>query len=107
MLLINQPSLAITNVHLYFPGQQLPARNNSTTSRFAEAKPVPFDVPFGKCIFLDTTFLPGTVTLQLFGHEIELLPRALIIDHQEHPWLPESTNTLHSMPDPIETTAHH
>jgi hypothetical protein len=30
--------------------------------------------------------LPGTVTLRLFGHEIELLPRVLIIDRKEHPW---------------------
>jgi len=35
---------------------------------------------------MDTTFLPGTVAFQLFGHEIELLPRVLIIDHEEHPW---------------------
>jgi hypothetical protein len=44
---------------------------------------------------MDTTFLPGTVTLQVFNHEIELLPRVLVIDGQEHPWLSESTITLH------------
>jgi hypothetical protein len=24
----------------------------------------------------------------LFGHEIELLPRVLVLDHSKHPWLP-------------------
>ena len=37
-------------------------------------------------IFQDPTFLPGTVTLRQFGHEIELLPRVLIIDKKEIPW---------------------
>jgi len=56
---------------------------------------VPYEVPFGTCVFMDTTFLPGTVTLRLYGHEIELLPRVLVIDQQEHPWISDSTITLH------------
>jgi hypothetical protein len=36
---------------------------------------------------MDTTFLPGTVSFtNIFGHDIELLPRVLIIDRQEHSW---------------------
>jgi hypothetical protein len=35
---------------------------------------------------MDPTFLPGTLTFRLFGHEIELLPRVLMLDHQEHLW---------------------
>jgi hypothetical protein len=35
---------------------------------------------------MDTTFLPGTLTLQVFGHEIELLPRVLVVDLKEHSW---------------------
>jgi hypothetical protein len=46
---------------------------------------------------MDTTFFPGTVTLRLFEHEIELVPRVLVIDLQEHPWLSESTITMHSV----------
>jgi len=30
---------------------------------------------------------------------VELLPRVMVIDHQERPWLSESVNTLH----PLET----
>lgn len=94
-ILINQPALAITNMQVYFPGQTVTNPAAEGTWLFSQAQPVPFDVPFGSCVFLDTTFLPGTVTLQLFGHEIELLPRVLIIDHQEHPWLSQGPITLH------------
>jgi hypothetical protein len=41
---------------------------------------------------MDTTFLPGTITFQLFGHEIELMPRVMMIDHEEKQWL--SSNIL-------------
>ena len=51
-------------------------------------------VPFGECIFDDLMYLPGTVTLNLFGHEIELLPRVLIINHQPQPWVSGTTIQL-------------
>jgi hypothetical protein len=115
VMVIDQPSLGITNVQISFPGQLLPAtdavgavaserlgRSSPTTNHqstfttlvFAQPRAVPYDVPFGKCVFMDTTFLPGTVTFRLFDHEIELLPRVLIIDHQEHPWRAEATIAL-------------
>ena len=31
-------------------------------------------------------FLPGVVTMNLLGHEIELMPRTLVIDKKEIPW---------------------
>ena len=39
---------------------------------------------------MNTTVPPGTVTFQLFGRELELLPRVLVIDWQEHSWRPET-----------------
>ncbi|HZR17131.1 MAG TPA: hypothetical protein VFE51_07375, partial [Verrucomicrobiae bacterium] len=60
--------------------------------------------PFGKCVFMDTTFLPGTIALEVFNHEVELRPRDLVIDRQEHPWLSESTITLHPLTN--EPAAH-
>ena len=84
-IVIHQPRLAITNVQINFLEQPAPT-NHTATLLFREPRPVPYALPFGTCIFMDTTFLPGTVTFQLFNHEIELLPRVLIIDHQEHPW---------------------
>lgn len=56
------------------------------TMRFNQARPVPFSVPFGRCIFLDTTFMPGTIVFEVFGHTVELMPKALIIDNQPREW---------------------
>lgn len=98
LLIINQHRLAITNVGIAFPDAPPPSTNVFGTLVFSQPQPVPYPVPFGRCIFLDTTFQPGTVVFQMYRHEIELLPRALIIDRQEHPWLADSTNviTLHA-----------
>jgi hypothetical protein len=82
-LVINQPSLAITNLQITFPGET--ARTNTSLS-FRTPQQVPWDLPYGKCVFMDTTFLPGTITIDLFGHEIELIPRVLTIDQKEMPW---------------------
>ena len=83
-LIINQPNLSIPNVTIRFPGQP-PSTTNSFTV-FDPPRDVPFDVPFGQCIFMDTTFQPGTVVFSNFNHEIQLLPRVLTIDKQERPW---------------------
>jgi hypothetical protein len=94
-LVINQPNLAITNAQIIFTSERLGTDFTPSTLLFSEPRPVPYPVPLGACVFMDTTFLPGTITLQLFNHEIELKPRVLVIDLQEHPWLSESTITLH------------
>jgi len=94
-LIINQHKLAITNVEIAFPEQLAPSTNALGDMKFTVPQPVPFPVPFGRCVFMDTTFLPGTVTFELFGHEIELLPRVLMIDHEERPWLSNHPITLY------------
>ena len=43
-------------------------------------------VPFGHVIYEDLMQLPGVVTLDLFGHEVELLPRTLIVNKRAIPW---------------------
>jgi hypothetical protein len=84
-VVINQSALGITNLEISFPGES--ATNTvALTLVFAQPRPVPYPVPYGECVFMDTTFLPGTVTFRLFGHEIELLPRVLIVDHKEQQW---------------------
>jgi hypothetical protein len=94
-LVIDQHKLAITNIDIIFTDEPAPSADALTTMVFSQARPVPYDVPFGKCVFMDTTFLPGTVTFELFGHEIELLPRVLMIDHEERPWLSNHPITLY------------
>lgn len=100
-LVIDQPNLGLTNVQLRFVGPPVPT-NVPSTLTFRQPRPVPFEVPFGQCIFMDSTFLPGTLTFQLYGHEIELLPRVLIIDHEEHPWVSGSTLSLQPVAPPTE-----
>jgi hypothetical protein len=85
-LQINQAALGLTNVLLVFDGEQLSPTNNLESLVFDTPKPVPYPVPFGRCVFMDTTFLPGTLTFQMFGHELELLPRVMILDHEERQW---------------------
>ena len=85
MLQIAQQKLGIQNVNLVFVDGQLPA--GFVSNRVSFDRPHQrLDLPYGTVRFLDTTFLPGTVTLEIFGHEVELLPRVLIVDKQEHRW---------------------
>jgi hypothetical protein len=84
-LIIDQSKLGIRNVRILLADERL-TTNVVQTLEFSEARSVPFDVPFGKCVFLDPLFLPGTVALEMFGHEIQLMPRVLTIDQVERPW---------------------
>ncbi len=103
MLVINQPKLGITNVQVSFGPQALPDPTSPAKLVLREPREVPYPVPFGKCLFMDTTFLPGTVTFQLFGHEVELMPRVLIIDGKENPWRPGAMVVVPSVGVEAET----
>lgn len=90
-VVIYQPGLNISSVELLFPGEKAPATNLS--------RRVSFDRPlnkviFGRVLYEDLTILPGVVTFDLFGHEIELMPRTLIINKKEMPWKSESVIEL-------------
>lgn len=89
-LLINQPKLGITNLQITFNGETNAYSTNALLV-LAIPKPVPYDIPFGKCVFMDTTFLPGTIVFDVFGHEIQLIPRVLTIDKKEIPWQSNTT----------------
>ena len=86
-LSISESKLNISQT-LRFPRDRT-TPNLSRTVIFGQETP---DLPFGEMIFQDPTFLPGTVTMRLFGHQIELLPRVLTIDRKEYPW--HSTNGI-------------
>ena len=90
-LVIYEPRLNISSVEILFPGER-EARTN-----FLER--IAFDhpqkaVPFGKVIYEDLTTFPGVISLELFGHYLEVFPRALSIDRKEYPWKSESTIEL-------------
>src|SRR5579859_5325558 len=60
-LVIHQPVLAITNVQITFSDQKTDTGFSPATLLFSQPRPVPYSVPLGQCVFMDTTFLPGTV----------------------------------------------
>jgi hypothetical protein len=82
------PSLSIaeTNLNILqiirFPRERT-TPNLSKTITFRSLSP---DLPFGEMLYQDPTFLPGTVAMRLFGHQVQLLPRVLTIDRKEYPW---------------------
>ncbi len=88
---VSHPQLNISNVTLVFQGEQISNITSEATVHFDQPKT---NVPFGKVLFLDTTFLPGTVTLDLFGHEVELRPRTMVVDLREVAWKSEATIKL-------------
>ena len=90
-IIIQEPQLSLSNVTIVFPGARIAQTNLSTVVVFDNPMKT---VPFGKLIFHDLMYLPGTVTLALFGHEIELLPRVLIIDRKEYSWKSGTTLSL-------------
>jgi hypothetical protein len=81
LIRVSQPRLGLKDVQITFHGED--ARNASGRVAFDRVRT---PVPFGKVIYEDLTFLPGVVTFDLFGHEVEILPRALIVNKEQIPW---------------------
>lgn len=79
---VSEPALKISEL-LIFPGQTIAVTKLNRTESFEEQMT---NLPFGQWLFQDPTFLPGTLTMRLFGHEIEFLPRVLIVDKKEIQW---------------------
>lgn len=80
-LVINQHAVGITNVVVQFVGESV-TLPPTTVSFWGPG----VSVPFGEVIFFDTTYLPGTVTFDLYGHKVELLRRTMVINFKEHAW---------------------
>jgi hypothetical protein len=81
LVVISQPRLALNDVTITFHGENASNANGAVAFDRVRQR-----VPFGKVIYEDLTFLPGVVTFDLFGHEIELLPRTLIVNQKQIPW---------------------
>jgi hypothetical protein len=80
-LSIAESKLNISQTVQFPRGKTTP--NLSQTITFGTDPP---DLPFGELVYHDPTFLPGAVTMRLFGHQFELVPRVLYIDGKEHLW---------------------
>src|SRR5262245_25240436 len=102
---IYEPKLNISSVEILFLGEKVNRTNQSERVVFDKPRK---PIPFGTVIYDDLMFLPGVVTMDLFGHEIELLPRTLIINKREYPWSSDTTielsatNKLPVRPKPLQ-----
>jgi hypothetical protein len=97
MLIVAQPRLGLTDVKIVLHGER--ATNPLGHVSFDRVKQ---PTPFGRVIYEDLTFLPGVVTFDLFGHEIELLPRTLIANKRQVPWQSGATVDLWPTNKPAE-----
>ncbi len=84
-LRINQERLGIHDVEIRFVGEQAGADLPSVPTRIRFDQPN-LPVPFGRTAFDDLMFLPGTVVLHCFGHEVQLVPRTLYLDRTGIDW---------------------
>jgi len=73
-------------VTLFFPGEKPERTDLPITAVFTD--PITNRMPFGPILFVDTSALPGTVTLNAFGHVVEMIPRTLFVDFNTVPWSP-------------------
>jgi hypothetical protein len=84
-LVVHHTRLGLTNIAIVFPEASATPIAPQTV-RFEHGQVAPLELPFGRCVFMDTAFLPGTVACEVFGHEIQIMPRVLTIDRAERPW---------------------
>jgi hypothetical protein len=85
-LRIAQTALGLSNIVVRFPGEHVDSSSNPLPRRIRFEQPMT-PVPFGRVAFDDLMYQPGTVVLHCFGHEVQMLPRALFLDRIEHPWI--------------------
>jgi hypothetical protein len=71
---------------LSFPGENAPRVTNGPIT-WVYSRPDTNSTPFGPIAFLDTTQLPGTISIIAFGHAVEMVPRTLSVDFAEVPWI--------------------
>ena len=86
-LIVNHSTLNIRDVNIVFRDEQVPRVNLS--EKVLLERPLtslPGPAPFGEIIYEDLRSLPGVVTFNFFGHEVELLPRVLIANKKEVSW---------------------
>ena len=102
-LAIYQPKLGISSVEIVFSDEKVAATNLAQRVRLDRPYlSLPALMPFGEVIYEDLRTLPGVVTFNFFGHEIELLPRVLIVNKREVPWKTEMVVELSAANKPAQ-----
>jgi hypothetical protein len=91
VIAVNQPALGIAGVRIVFVGEPSFAFPAPVVVRYDEPRKA---LPAGRWVFDDLMYLPGTVTFEVFGHEIELLPRTLYVNRRPVAWASGQTIEL-------------
>jgi hypothetical protein len=89
LLIVDQPFLKIHS-RILLAGEKA----SNTLGIVTFVTPQNLSTPFGRVRFHDLTYLPGTVTLDVYGHEVELLPRTLVLNTKEVAWTNGATYVL-------------
>jgi hypothetical protein len=95
-IIVHQPDLGIDSFQITFGSNALVGATAPGTVVFDDLERT--NAPFGRVEFLDTTFLPGTVVLDLFGHQVQLMPRVLTVNGREIPWTSKTNLSLANEP---------
>jgi hypothetical protein len=95
--------LGASPVSLNFPGEVAPRVTNGPIT-YVYSRPDTNSTPFGPILFLDTSTLPGNITLNAFGHVVEMVPRTLFVNLHEVPWTPGTNITLSATNKPPAET---
>jgi hypothetical protein len=82
-LTVNQAALGISNLTVSVPDQTVAQSNLSATVRFDN---VTNTAPVGELVYFDTRTLPGVLTFNLLGHEVEFMPRTMTVDKEAVAW---------------------
>jgi hypothetical protein len=81
VLLISQPFYGI-DAKVVLQGEK--ATNTPGVVEFRDLHHI--QTPFGRVRFHDLTYLPGTVVLDVYGHEVQMMPRTLTLNTKEVGW---------------------
>jgi hypothetical protein len=90
-LVISQPALGLSNVTVRFEQERLAPTNGVGAVAFLQPR---MTVPYGRVIYDDLMFQPGSVALDCFGHVVEMVPRDLILNGSPVPWRSNSEHPL-------------
>ncbi len=100
----NPPTLVVSQTYLNVSGVKIVLHGERVTNAPGRVvfNRVKLPVPFGRVLYEDLTFLPGVVTFDLLGHEVEIMPRALVVNKKLLPWQPGMTVDLWPTNKPAE-----
>jgi hypothetical protein len=91
-----EPALAISQPFYHIDARVvLQGEKATNTPGVVEFRdPRQLQTPFGRVRFHDLTYLPGTVVLDVYGHEVQMMPRTLTLDTREIGWTNGATYVL-------------